>query len=314
LVDWTRAHVIVNNWRAAHAYPLNAAAMTLRLSARRVYPSALVSRRIKRLPSILVKLERFPELSLTRIQDIGGCRALVRDAGQVRRLTRLYTEGHLAEHIGRVDDYVKTPREDSGYRSVHLIYRYERKQPQWEGLKVELQLRSSRMHAWATAVEIVDTFTQQTLKTGGGREEWRRFFKLMSSAIAATERTPPVADTPTAPAALRAELRDHAQRLNVRAVLTKYRESINIAQTAPKGAYWFVMVLDSEKREAEAFAYSKGNLDAAQAFYEEIESAGRPEINAVLASVDQAKNLRRAYPNYFLDSDRFLRLLEQAVA
>jgi hypothetical protein len=97
-------------------------------------------------------------------------------------------------------------------------------------------------------------------------------------------------------------------------VLTKYRESINIAQTAPKGAYWFVMVLDSEKREAEAFAYSKGNLDAAQAFYEEIESAGRPEINAVLASVDQAKNLRRAYPNYFLDSDRFLRLLEQAVA
>ena len=243
-VEWWSALGVVNNWRAAHSYPLNAATADLRQKAKKVYASAIISRRIKRLPSILTKLERYPELSLTRVQDIGGCRAVVTTVSQVRRLVALYRGGRVAEHIGRVDDYIQEPRKDSGYRGVHLIYKYEDKQPEWEGLKVEIQLRSRPMHAWATAVEIVDTFTQQTLKTGGGEEDWRRFFRLMASTIAAGERAPLVSDTPSG-VELKEELSAYATRLDVVSVLTKYRGAVHIAETAPPFAHWFVMVLDS---------------------------------------------------------------------
>ncbi|MBU6438396.1 MAG: hypothetical protein KGQ77_12790, partial [Betaproteobacteria bacterium] len=58
--------------------------------------------------------------------------------------------------------------------------------------KIEVQLRTRLQHAWATAVEIVDAFTGQALKSGlklnSGDPKWRRFFALMSSVIAIREK------------------------------------------------------------------------------------------------------------------------------
>jgi putative GTP pyrophosphokinase len=79
-----------------------------------------------------------------------------------------------AEFVKRYD-YIAAPKE-TGYRSVHLIFKYRSqssKHRAWNGLRVEIQLRSRLQHAWATAVETVDTFTRQTLRraeewTGGG--------------------------------------------------------------------------------------------------------------------------------------------------
>jgi hypothetical protein len=308
-----RAFDIVNNWRAAHSYPLNAATMTLKNKSLRVYASALVSRRIKRLASIQVKLERYPEINLTRMQDIGGCRSIVRTVGQVHRLKRLYTKEPISEHIQRVDDYIAEPREDSGYRGVHLIYKYEGKKEPWEGFKIELQLRSRRMHAWATSVEIVDTFTRQSLKTGGGSDDWRRFFRLMATAVALSERSPGAPDTPRG-AALKTELKALRASLRVWDVLSGYRVGLNVMAKPPKDAYWFVLVLDWNARKLQAFNYSRPQLAEAQARYQQIEGERRDGVDAVLVSVDQAKNLRRAYPNYYLDSSIFLDLVNDAVA
>ncbi len=47
--DWHKSIPIINNWRAAHAYPLNAFQATLRNKSRRVDPSAIVAQRTKRL-------------------------------------------------------------------------------------------------------------------------------------------------------------------------------------------------------------------------------------------------------------------------
>ena len=52
-----------------------------------------------------------------------------------------------------VDDYITTPK-DSGYRGVHLIYRYySDKNETFNGLKIEVQIRTALQHAWATAVD-----------------------------------------------------------------------------------------------------------------------------------------------------------------
>ena len=73
---------VVSNWRASHQYPLNTFQTTLRQRAQRVLTKGvLVAQRIKRLSSIEQKLRRFPDLTLSEIQDIAGCRDLFQSEG-----------------------------------------------------------------------------------------------------------------------------------------------------------------------------------------------------------------------------------------
>ena len=143
-------------------------------------------------------------MKLSQMQDIGGCRAVVRTVGRVDALVKLYARAraknpHRAVYV-KPFDYIKCPKVD-GYRGVHLIYKYRsqsRTHGKWNGLRIEIQLRSILQHAWATAVETVDAFTGQALKTSAGtgseRKNWGRFFALISSAIAIREKRPPVPD------------------------------------------------------------------------------------------------------------------------
>ncbi|MFL5155173.1 MAG: hypothetical protein ACJ8C3_20205 [Microvirga sp.] len=73
--DWLsyeRAVEVVGNWRSCHGYPLNTFQVNLRQSARRIDQGALVAQRTKRLVSIALKLQRFPKMKLTQMQDIGA--------------------------------------------------------------------------------------------------------------------------------------------------------------------------------------------------------------------------------------------------
>ena len=70
---------ILNNWRASHAYPLQEIYNTLKQHN----PNAIVVQRLKRLDSIVGKIERFQDMSLYRMQDLGGCRVIVKNIEQV---------------------------------------------------------------------------------------------------------------------------------------------------------------------------------------------------------------------------------------
>src|SRR5690242_5017986 len=52
------ALAIINNWRSAHAFPLNTLQMSLRGIANQIDRDPTIAQRIKRLPSIRHKLER----------------------------------------------------------------------------------------------------------------------------------------------------------------------------------------------------------------------------------------------------------------
>jgi ppGpp synthetase/RelA/SpoT-type nucleotidyltranferase len=149
---------IINNWRSSHSFSLNTFQMTLRSRGQKIDPDCLVAQRIKRLSSISLKLRRFSSLRLSQMQDIGGCRAVVRTVTEVRELVERYRKGGLSHTLARVDDYLARPQ-PSGYRGVHLIYKYfsESKSTAYNDLKIELQIRSQFQHAWATAVETVGT-------------------------------------------------------------------------------------------------------------------------------------------------------------
>ena len=175
--------------------------MTLRNRAKKVDPRADIVQRIKRRSSIEQKLRLYHGMDLARMQDIGGCRAVVRTVRTVDRLLELYAVGETQHELLKQDDYIwEKPggHDQSGYRGVHLIYKYwSDKKPEYNGLRIEVQMRSKLQHAWATTVETVGTFTRQALKSSRGEADWLRFFALMGSALALREKTPLVPGTPT---------------------------------------------------------------------------------------------------------------------
>ena len=122
-------------------------------------------------------------MKLSKMQDIGGCRAVMASVEHVRQLVRKYERSKHNHRFLKAFDYISYPKE-SGYRSYHLVYQYQSyRSPEWNGLRIEVQLRTRLQHAWATAVEAVGTFTQQGLKASLGDPDWWRFFALMGTAI-----------------------------------------------------------------------------------------------------------------------------------
>ena len=203
---------IIDNFKASHNFPLNCFQIWLRNNAKLIDPKCLVVQRIKRLSSIRHKLQRMKKrsLRLSEMQDIGGCRAVVANIDYVRQLEEKYAKSRIRHKLAYKDDYIKEPRK-SGYRSLHLIYEYySDRADTYNGKRVEIQLRTPLQHAWATAVEAVDTFTNQVLKAGGGEEEWRRFFKLVGTAIAMREGSKShVPDTPNNKHSLQTEIKNY---------------------------------------------------------------------------------------------------------
>ena len=318
--EWAENIAVINNWRSAHGYPLNTFQTTLRNSARRFDADALIAQRTKRLISIAAKLNREPRMKLSQMQDIGGCRAVVKSVAEVRSLVSYYEKEIRLQHtLATKDDYIDEPK-SSGYRGVHLVYRFHSDRPAavaYNGLKIEMQIRSKYQHAWATAVETVGTFVQQALKSSQGEEDWLRFFELMGSVIALRERLPLVPNTPTKRKELIATLAEYTARLGVVNHLTGYRNALrHITERANPSDRYFLLELEASKNRLVVTGFPLHELPEAQRKYALAEQMVRshPGADAVLVSVDSLTALERAYPNYFADTRVFIQLLNQALS
>lgn len=136
---------ILVGFRALHAIPLQTATRGLRSAVTSERLPVQVSQRLKRVPTIIDKLLREPTLPLSRMQDIGGCRAILPTIPDIRAVQERLARPSRARELVAVSDYIEDPR-DSGYRGVHVIMLYR-------GRIVEIQLRTPAMHEWAATVE-----------------------------------------------------------------------------------------------------------------------------------------------------------------
>jgi (p)ppGpp synthase/HD superfamily hydrolase len=87
--EWERYNndiSIIDHWRACHAYPLNVVQINLRRMAHKFDTMPLIAQRTKRLISIWNKLQKHQDMKLTQMQDIAGCRAIVRNVIVVKDL------------------------------------------------------------------------------------------------------------------------------------------------------------------------------------------------------------------------------------
>jgi len=145
----------------------------------------VVAQRFKRFPSILNKLQRYPTMSLARMQDIGGCRAILADGEEVAQvLRRLRKNWKIPDN--RVKDYVRNPAA-SGYRGVHVI-------AEKDGRLIEVQLRTPTQHEWAIAVERMGSRFGFDLKSGAGPAPLLEFFQVASEGMGLEERNEPADD------------------------------------------------------------------------------------------------------------------------
>jgi Region found in RelA / SpoT proteins len=303
----------LSNWRAAHSYPMHAILIFLRRKSFEVDSSAVVVQRLKRTPSILSKLARFQSMKLHRMQDISGCRSVLKTVEQAEKLAKLLENSNTTHKLHKVDNYIDVPKE-SGYRGIHLVYKYNGTKEQYQDYFVEIQLRSKIQHAWATTVEIVDTFTSQALKASQGSQDWLDFFLYASSAFAKIESRP---------------VGSHAQDLDIVDKLTKLERKLNainqlqafavsseyLNEKSNRKSDYFLLELHESAQRIGVTQYPGEQLSKATIDYLELEKKAKDDItyNVVLVSATSVQGLKAAYPNYFADSRQFIKYLKQSL-
>lgn len=172
-----RALNVLLEFRAAHRLPLTKATMGLRSVVTTEGCVVEVSQRLKRVPTMVEKLARFPNMALSTMQDVGGCRAVVDTIDEVRRVQRRLSKNRPPL---KVSDYIAEPQ-PSGYRGVHVIVQYD-------GRTIEAQLRTRVMHDWAIAVERYGGRLQADLKSSVGPAPVLDWLAAVSEAMALEER------------------------------------------------------------------------------------------------------------------------------
>lgn len=314
LEERSNALDVMSNWRAAHAYPMHSLLMMLRRKSAEIDAGAIVVQRHKRAPSILEKLSRYPDMKLHRMQDIGGCRSIVSTVRDVEQLQALILSSGTRHKLHRVYDYIKDPK-DTGYRGIHLTYKYNGEKGEYKDYFVEVQLRSKIQHAWATAVEIVDTFTKQALKSSRGSQDWLDFFRMAGAEFAKLERRPVganVSGTDT-----KAELIRLSEKLNVIARLNAFAVSADhIIQKKDNRTDYFLLELTNHGNTIMVTQFKTADLDRATQSYLQKEKQAKSDVSydVVLVAASSMHALHSAYPNYFADSKDFVKYLSRVLA
>jgi hypothetical protein len=249
------------------------------------------------------------------MQDIAGLRAVLGSMGKLRALEELYRNGRLTHQLHASDDYIEKPKSD-GYRSIHLIYKYRNPlAAEYDGLHVELQLRTKLQHAWATAVETVDVFLGQSIKAGKATPKWSRFFTQASAAFALLEACPPVPgfEGYQLRGVVRS-LRESERELNVLTRLRGFRVATNaiMARDVDKSSFLHLVVLNIESRSLTFRSFSESQqVEASQAYTEAERRRHDGElIDPVLVAGGSLRQLKKSYPNYFADTAEFVQKIE----
>ncbi|TAE34148.1 MAG: hypothetical protein EAY65_03385 [Alphaproteobacteria bacterium] len=306
--EYRQAVQLVQTWRGYYFYPLNTLQAHVRNQLKHIGQEPYIGQRLKRLPTIIDKLSRIKG-TLETMQDIGGMRVLCDDVASMDALMHLLEKSRARHKIKRTSDYITTPKQD-GYRGKHFIYEVyssSSKTPDFlQGMTVELQVRTSIQHDWATAVEVVDMVYHSSLKTGSGSDEWKQFFLLASAMGAHLEGLPrpaPYEHSTTE------ELRQCFFENNAISDCFLKLDAIQLIEpTTLHDRYYHVLATDYDQLHS---CVSFADKEEATKAYNMFESMS-PESGAmhvVLVEAD-GKKLAKMYKNYFHNVNNFVEMID----
>jgi ppGpp synthetase/RelA/SpoT-type nucleotidyltranferase len=311
-VKW--AEDALTYWRTIHGKVINDFHQIVQDKSKEINKDTFVAQRLKRSPSIIGKLQRLGNIQLTTMQDIAGVRAVVNDINEIRLLEKSLKESKIIHELISEDDYLECPKE-SGYRGIHLIYRYvDSEESESNGLLVEIQIRTKLQHAWATAVETMGTFLGTQLKFNEGQPKWLKYFALTSSAFSFIEKTNQVpkytklSQFETFEQTLyEFKYNEIEEKLKVYSLAADF-----ICKKVDENKKYHLVVLDVKAKTVKIQSFEASQFDSANKRYTELErdSSNGNLKQVVLVSTESIHELRDAFPNYFLDTREFLKHMD----
>ena len=304
------ASIILQEFRAIHQHPMALFRHLIDRKLKNHKIDALVSQRLKRIPSIIKKLKIQKTMNLSQMQDIGGLRIVVNSINEVNlirdSIKKVETHGSFKFSFDKQKNYIETPPE-SGYRSIHIVYKYDKNIPTEKQCRVEIQIRTKLQHSWATAVEVTGTYLNQSLKQSFGDEKYLDIFKKISKLFISVDRKDIGIDYKLAN-----ELKKDIENVQLLDKLQNFRIVTKHFSNNSTGQY-LLLKMDFEQQEVEIAQYAKAKFEQANKYYSQIELEywDNKAIEVVLLSIQDIKKLEQSYPNYFMDTAEFIKNLEK---
>jgi len=337
---------IITKWRSSHYHPLSMISGRCRKIAIKIDKKARVVQRLKRFTSIEYKLKN-THYDVWEIQDIGGCRIIVNDVDAVYKFKTAFSGGRSKNKIIYVDDYIgKDPYEStkgpkkSGYRGIHMICEYHSdKNENYNGMKIEIQIRTKLQHVWATTIETWDQITNQNLKSGKGDEEISRFFILASSLFCILENCKLVPNTPPLKEEILKEMKKIDEKHKIIQTLEKHKAKSKKYPNNKSNNLPYILSLNktiknySDQITNYMTSIESGSTKEILHKYDDIEIKEHMNylkfkdtdeeyitsflnsykkyatINNVLTFGD-TNYLKETYPNYYLDTREFVKIVK----
>ena len=272
-------------------------------------------------------------MQLTNVQDIGGLRVVVTDLRKLKNIQKVLMNElcfYENDKLIKYDNYIEKPK-PNGYRSIHLISKFINEYG--DKRKVEIQLRTRLQHSWATSLEIIDLFTQQNLKSDDGEQNFLNFFRDVANQLSIIEGSEYFIKNDSEQLTkqyLEQVLKNKIltrECIQIRDFLGKsdafgktieknfidYRsllESVESSITNTKKGY-VLLRLNTMKGSVDLeFFKPEEYLQATQRYanYEKLLLENRNWVIA-LVSTNALGGIKEAYPNYFADSQLFLKYL-----
>ncbi|MBR8466212.1 RelA/SpoT domain-containing protein [Campylobacter sp. faydin G-140] len=269
--------------------------MLVKTISKKLPKPLFIARRLKRLSSIQAKLVRFDGMCLDRMQDIGGVRAVFKNSIDVMEFAKnikdVYKSNKSVLEIVKINNYIDEPKAD-GYRSYHIVFKYNGKIDEIKNYHIELQLRDLLQHYWATAVEILALRSSTNIKAGYGEEHFKHFFWLCAELFAGKKEH-------------KYEIKELDEKHNILFLLKGLNVVANKLEKGGSTESFYLMVLDAKDGILKLTSFNKSEQFLAQTMYQSMETSDTTQ--SVLVNVDSVKKLKKAYPNYFLDAKNFIK-------
>ncbi len=313
------AFALINNYRSLHSLPLARLRTNLYQYFRSRKKANITTQRLKRIPTIINKISRMGTMNVSQMQDIGGLRVIVNDIREVYALHKKLENTRTDFSFTKKNevDYIKVPktRDKKGgcaYRSLHMVYIFKSENQEYNGLKVELQIRTKKQHYWATAVEVIDIIEKQSIKFGMGNADWSNFFAVTSSLFALQEGTPVFQEHQGCDENQLLAIFDSLEKKI--GVINKLNgiSSIKTIGNFAKRTNYALIILDTEEGQTSITEYQEQDVSQAYEAYARVEQQILQENSskiALLASASEFKKLKAGYLAYFLDVQEFVKEL-----
>lgn len=295
--DKSWAYDLIDEWRKSYEEPLNNTYTSLKKILGKSKNYLHISKRLKRFSSIKAKILKNTQMSISRMQDIGGIRVVFNTLKEVydfrnkilKTKSKVFSVLKNEDGIVKENDYIGVPKPD-GYRSIHFVLKYN-----LDGRRtvIELQLRTILQHLVATTVETLGVIDSANYKGGDGDADRRIFLKGISDLFANNE---PGKNYP---------LNDVNYKL-LNDIADKYSIIESLRSLEPfskqlKDSYIIFTIM-----EGKSLATPFYDKKLAELYYSTLEKSIDDSIQVFMISTDSIKELKKSYPNWFFDTKDFI--------